>query len=965
MATIEIPLQGEAVLEVELKDLQGNDEAIIDILKNEKSAPSLFLKFAFEYKKRGMVKEFETFLTAGNELYEKQPHRDEEWATLLLLNTLASFYIEKNEELRESEQYDNGKEQFSRDDLLLQATKLVNRAEQIDRMDTLTLLLKAKINISHGKLNDAIYLLQGALSKSPNSIPVLAGLATTHYLNNDFASALSNYQQILKRDPEIQPDIRIPIGVCYAHLNMPDQARYAFKQALARNPDNPTAIALLSAMDFNESRSKQDDRKIFNKKSMSLLIKGFKLDPRHPLVDNQLAERLLGRKSVEKALVLAETGLKHGKSKALRAESLTLKGRLLQADKQYDEAFDCFKEAVDLNSKSTTALFGYAQMCVYKRDLKTATTTLEKVLRLEVNSYETRRILASLYVQLGDRDKAQQHFGVLRALLKSYEEEDRLGSVEGLIRDPDMLSEMAVLAEREDLDAALGVYSQLLARLQELNANAVPPELLNNMAVLHHLKAERPTMVDDEEAENKKSAALQNAESLYQRALVLLQSQDSDMEAWKRTALQVTIRFNVARLYESKKDFFKAVTQHNEILKLHPANVDCHIRLGVLELSQGKYKDAIDKFSDALAIDPKNIDAWNLVAQAHIHLKQYKSARKSYEKVLRELDRHDIYALCGNGNLCLRFALDDPKQADLHLKRAVEFFSIALRQDPGCWKACNGLGIAHAQAGFLQEALEIFNQLQGIPSYDLDIMINTAHCLMDLDKPTASLAFYEAILKKTNSEAEKGMALKALARANYIIGRTNQDPEALKRAQTHIERAAELHKEDKTSLWNLGLIKQQYASVLNSLPTERRHLRSIAALEEAKEGLQDAARIMKELAEDENPKGFTTKQALERAKYSEEILKVTMTKLHNAEKLEKQNAERLEQIQKRQEELKKEREEMEKVKQLEEEEKRKIANEKRLELSQKQALINERMRQQAEQDSKRVRHDSDSDGEKK
>lgn len=61
---IEILLNNQ-LLEVDLGDLKGNDDALISILTQDNSNYKLFLEFALEYHKRGMNLEFEKFLAAG------------------------------------------------------------------------------------------------------------------------------------------------------------------------------------------------------------------------------------------------------------------------------------------------------------------------------------------------------------------------------------------------------------------------------------------------------------------------------------------------------------------------------------------------------------------------------------------------------------------------------------------------------------------------------------------------------------------------------------------------------------------------------------------------------------------------------------------------------------------------------------------------------------------------------------
>ena len=341
-----------------------------------------------------------------------------------------------------------------------------------------------------------------------------------------------------------------------------------------------------------------------------------------------------------------------------------------------------------------------------------------------------------------------------------------------------------------------------------------------------------------------------------------------------------------------------------------------------------------------------------MVAQTHLEKKQYKSARKAYEKVLRELDKHDIYALCGTGNLCLRFALDDPNQRAVHTKRAVEFFGIALRSQPNCIPAAAGIAIAYAQSGHSQEAIEIFNQIQGSATSDRDVVLNTAHLLVILDKVPSAISLYESLLKK--AEKPDPVVLSALARGHFILGRTNLDPVSMKKAREYVEKALEAAPGDQIHLFNLALVKQLSAQVLNQQPAERRHLRSIAALQEAFKDLEESEEIFNQLAE-EKGHGYNPDQARQRAKFSSDLRRVTEKKIHEAETLERLREEKLAEMKLKQEEAERKAREEEEEERLRREQREAEIEMKRKEIQEKVREENEKMRIAIENEQTRER----------
>jgi hypothetical protein len=101
-----------------------------------------------------------------------------------------------------------------------------------------------------------------------------------------------------------------------------------------------------------------------------------------------------------------------------------------------------------------------------------------------------------------------------------------------------------------------------------------------------------------------------------------------------------------------------------------------------------------------------------MIGNLHLRAKSYRAARKSFEKVL-EVARHDTYALCSAGNLCLIFARGDPNASvrTLHFSRSIEYFCKVLSLDPSNMHAATGIAIAYAETSKFAEARNVFSQV--------------------------------------------------------------------------------------------------------------------------------------------------------------------------------------------------------------------------------------------------------------
>ncbi|KAH6592158.1 hypothetical protein BASA61_004678 [Batrachochytrium salamandrivorans] len=784
--SIEIPLltsgQINEVLEVDLNDLRGNHDHIIDILTSEQGSLSLFLEFAFQYLKRDMIDEFEIFLQKGRETGQARNSTREQNSLILILNTLASHHIEMAKSQTESTKHDQ---------LIANATQLLNDAERLDRLDLYTIVGKANIMLARQQLDQALYTFRGALQQDPNFLPALIGSSCTYFQKQDFKSALSGYQTILSINPNIQPD------------------------AVAINPENINALALLSILEINRAMSitaTQEERDSAQIAASEFLARGYHSNDRHPIIFNQMSERLFLRNTLKKA-------------------------RIAQAEKKYDLSYELFVQANELNPDSTLIQFGLGQLNIYKKKFEEAMIPLEKVLAKEQDSYETLMIAAAVYSQVPDSAlKVTEKLDHLKKLLRSYymEGQDAKSNPEeeDYVTDPELLIDMGCYFAKHDIKQAQKAFDRAIRILEDTPEMSVAPELLNNLGALYHLDAQqqmsqghelssgRPVTLSDTTLAGK---TLVHAKELYDRALAA--SPPISQEGDPSDFLQTTVRYNLARLDETLNRTEEAAVQYRGILEAHPSYVDCLLRLGCMEQTNGNVEKAFDLFSDALAIDEENAKAWALVANIHIKIDAHRPARKAFEQILREIDRYNVYALCGIGNMCLEFARRDTLQTDIHLKRAAEFFNKSLQHDLYNIFAANGIAIAFAELGKLDTAHEILTQIQETTSANTNVTFNLAHVLTEMGNPYAAIPLYESV-KRREQSADIDV-IKSLARAHYVVAKTEKLPDAMAIVADRLSEACALRPKDLSLKFNLALAKQQYAQILNDQLKEKRPLASL------------------------------------------------------------------------------------------------------------------------------------------
>lgn len=135
--------------------------------------------------------------------------------------------------------------------------------------------------------------------------------------------------------------------------------------------------------------------------------------------------------------------------------------------------------------------------------------------------------------------------------------------------DPELIVEYGKIHESSDLDKTLNgkqihvrhtlyffvAYLNAKGILEETGKKELLSELLNNIAVLYHLKND-----------------LTNAHSYYQKALNLTKL--GDVVSERAEATSITILYNMGRLYEEEFKIEKAREMYQKIIDQHPAYAD-------------------------------------------------------------------------------------------------------------------------------------------------------------------------------------------------------------------------------------------------------------------------------------------------------------------------------------------------------------------------------------------------------
>ncbi|OBZ82827.1 RNA polymerase-associated protein CTR9 [Choanephora cucurbitarum] len=784
--TIEVPLQHEQVLEVVCNDLPVKSAELTDIFRQESVGLPYYRMLAIEYYQQNKIEQSIDVVQAGLTTASQSPHTVPRHK-LPLLTLIATLHMR----LAKKETNDTQRQHY-----LDTATQFINEADRIHNQYEPTFVIKGNLYILLKRLDDASRSFNMVLEKRPSCIPALLGRAKIQYHLQQYKLALKTYQTALKfsRNKFSGVEIRLGIAQCFAQLKMYAEAKQALKRCIALG-GHATALIMLAILELNESKQPGPDQQTSLRHGLTHMQQAHQANTRHPAVLNMMANHFFLTRDFEKTMAAASRALKYASNNHTKAEASYQIARAHHQMQEYDHAYTFYSQALELQPDHLLAQFGMGQMQLKRNNYTTALDMFEKLHKSEPECIEIIKVLGSLYGLMGKKEKSLTLFN---KLLQSTQD------------DPLLAIEMAEMQEEKDNKHSLEYYEQALGLLDHLSPEdtasqdrlkQIKPELLNNMAVMH-----------------QRLGNLTDAEHYYGLAI-------QETEKREDKDLQLTMSYNLARLYEDSLETEKAMAIYRKIIQDHPGYTDAHLRMGAIEFSLGRASEAIEYYKEVFDTDPVNAKAWIMIGQAQANLSE-KISKRSFEKVLKDCDKNDLYThiLLGNYHAAAAREFKAEKQKQVRqdaYKLAVNFYSQALRRDPTNAFAANGLAIVIAETGHVEQAKDLFNQVREAAVHHASVWVNLAHAHVELKQYKQAIVMYENALKKFYQNKDANLLL-CLARTQYILSKSDKDHEMMYQALRNTTRALHIQPADKTTHYNLALVQQSYAQQISDLAQDQR-----------------------------------------------------------------------------------------------------------------------------------------------
>lgn len=356
---------------------------------------------------------------------------------------------------------------------------------------------------------------------------------------------------------------------------------------------------------------------------------------------------------------------------------------------------------------------------------------------------------------------------------------------------------------------AIKIFKQQAER--EETEVEIPVEILNNVAALHFRLG------------NFQESAVHYKDALRKCNQEIEETQKSHFKC-----IQVSIRYNLGRLYEALHEFGKAIAIYKEILRDHSSYVDCYLRLGCIYRDLGQIYEASDWFKDALEAEKDHPDAWSLIGNLHLVKQEWGPGQKKFERILaQEATTEDTYSIVALGNVWLQTLYQssrDKEKDRRHQERAIQMYRQALKIDPKNIYAANGIGCVLAHKGYINEARDVFSQVRESTADFPDVWINIAHIYVELKQYVNAIQMYENCHKRFFTHSNPEIML-YITRAHYKWGKMRQCKNILLKIRRVVPN-------DTLILFNLALVLQKLTATV---------------LEDSKSSLQTVIQAVHEL----------------------------------------------------------------------------------------------------------------------
>jgi len=734
-------------VEIPLDKLEDDSSGICDLLENEECSKSEWLIVASAYRKLQMTEQAHDVVRRA--LESKACTVDEDRGRLFAFQTW--LYLQQEREAPKTIiNRENATEDLKTKDYYHQlATTSLNEASRSDPRWNLASVTRGvwttlrrkqnRLNLEDaGKFYDQSLRLgqQSQVMDSAPDIFASLGKARLVYSRKNYRGALKLYQYVLQSRPDILPDPRVGIGLCFWQLGMKLDARAAWERSLELHPSNLSIHALLGISYFDEAfQSREQSEKFVTlyKTGIKCMETAYKQKGRSPLAAIRLIAFYFSKKQMILITKLAEKVIETSDVNEILCEAYFWMARAAHLGEEHDRAQTLYGLALQAKDDHLPSRIGQGQLQLIVNDLTHAKLNFERITNQHPQCAEASIILGCIYANEVFQPSVKDEKKPERQKAAQLLERGRSFNENSTKRENDLLllHLLSRLNENDNLQQSLH-YSQEVALMQEEIDGEVSPRLSNNIAVF--LQA---------------TGNLDKAREVYESAIEHCASSGSiSSTPFDTDATLTTLMYNLGRLYEDEGNTEAARPTYEKLLEQHPDYVEARLRLCYMDIIAAGIDspEAGKKMKELVELDGQHLQVralygWYLSRHRRQIAKNLAEdvEQRHYKTTLSQLDKHDGYSLTSMGNLFLTHSKEimrssnpgDVEKRRIQYNKACEFFDKALQLEPKNAYAAQGVAIALSEVKQPAKAIVIFSKIRETLK-DMSVFVNLGHCYTEL-----------------------------------------------------------------------------------------------------------------------------------------------------------------------------------------------------------------------------------------
>ena len=486
----------------------------------------------------------------------------------------------------------------------------------VEKNPTQGLAFKKLVEYAGGAsgLDRLIAEYRGKTEKSPNKVNYWIILGHLLKARAEYEEALLAYDKAIELSPR-SSTAYLGRGECRAMLQRNAEASADFEKALSMQKDRAAKQDILRKL--ADLAFAQRDWEAAQRYYDQLI----ELDPRNEFLRMEYAQVLVKYKRYDKAIEQYQALIRiAGRDVKAKATSLRDLGDLYEKMGDDEKALETYKKAQSY-VKSSNWLYREVEqriIGVYRRSDRLSEYVDAKVKRWRSPSYDQAMILAALFDELGDEDKAFKYY--------------KLASKKNRRSTDPRVKIIQILQRRGDAKDVVKAYNELI----RIAPNQ--PRYQFDLAKLHFRNGEYDTARKVLDRIRKKfrrdPEAMVSLADLYMRFGMKRDALAIYKQLVKDSPRDETYIISLGEYYHQAGDTEEALETWDKLLKSSLPKAEAHAQLGLILVEHNMIEKGIRHYETAAELDPGNLEIQRGLALAYELGRRWDKAVEAWTRLM-------------------------------------------------------------------------------------------------------------------------------------------------------------------------------------------------------------------------------------------------------------------------------------------------------------------------------------------